>query len=161
VTRTASWAVTSSQSKTDNNALGQEAPPTPTTNPQPAEHVKLGEFYWGFGSGVVVAKIPGWGELVIAELTLSFDQAMSPTFSPVDRHRARLGFRPVSPPLMRRLMPVCLCFLPRDDDPDAFAAVPFSERVGTRPKAAPLAVDYHCALPINPCALFTYTDRTT
>ena len=49
-------------------------PATPTRNPVPAATLKVGEYYWGYGSGVVVAKVPTWGEFVIAELTLPFDQ---------------------------------------------------------------------------------------
>jgi hypothetical protein len=30
---------------------------TPTTNPLPADTVSVGEYYWGYGSGVVVVKV--------------------------------------------------------------------------------------------------------
>ena len=38
----------------------QAAPPaTPTRNAIRATKVTVGEFYWGYGSGVVVTKVPG------------------------------------------------------------------------------------------------------
>jgi hypothetical protein len=145
--------------------LGQEAPPTPTTNPQPAEHVKLGEFYWGYGSGVVVAKIPGWGELVIAELTQTFDQADVSYFFPLMTvTEQRLGFRPRFATFDAAFDAwYVYAYFQRDDDPDAFAAVPFSEKGGYKAKGRSFSLD---GLPL--CAankpmplLFTYTDRTT
>jgi hypothetical protein len=51
------------------------APATPKRNPVPAVPLQVGEYYWGYGSGVTVAKVAGWGEFVVAELT-------SPTFFP-------------------------------------------------------------------------------
>ena len=49
---------------------GDEPPvSTPAQNPVPAKDRPVGEFYWGYGSGVVVAKAPEWGEIVLAELT--------------------------------------------------------------------------------------------
>ena len=47
--------------------------PTPTRNPIAAASKKIGEYYWGYGSGVIVAKVSGWGEFVLAELTQTFD----------------------------------------------------------------------------------------
>jgi hypothetical protein len=40
---------------------------TPTTDPVPASTVKVGTFYWGYATGVVATKVPGWGEFVLAE----------------------------------------------------------------------------------------------
>jgi len=75
--------------------LGQDPPPTPNTNPQPGEKVPFGEFFWGYGSGVVVTKIPGWGELVLAELTQTFDRADVSYFFPLmTLTEQRLGFCP-------------------------------------------------------------------
>jgi hypothetical protein len=48
---------------------------TPTRNPVAASSHKVGEFYWGYASGAVVAKVPELGEFVVAELTQPFDQA--------------------------------------------------------------------------------------
>jgi len=46
---------------------------TLTRNPVSPSTCRVGEYYWGYGSGVVVAKVPDWGEFVIAELTQPFD----------------------------------------------------------------------------------------
>ncbi len=72
-----------------------EAWPTPTTNPVPAKHLEVGEYYWGYGSGVVATKVAEWGEFVLAELTQPFDQAdvsyFHPLMAAVER---RLGHPP-------------------------------------------------------------------
>jgi hypothetical protein len=72
-----------------------ESPPTPTDQPRPASGVRVGEFYWGYGSGVVATKIPDWGEFVLAELTMPFNEPDVAYFHPLmaDTER-RLGFRP-------------------------------------------------------------------
>ena len=72
-----------------------ETPPTPTHNPIPANTLSVGEFYWGYGSGVVAAKVPHWGEFVLAELTQPFDQGDVTYFFPLmTTTEKRLGFRP-------------------------------------------------------------------
>jgi hypothetical protein len=70
-------------------------PPTPLRNPVPAANLKVGEYYWGYASGVVATKVPEWGEFVLAELTQPFDQSDVSYFFPLlaDTER-RLGFRP-------------------------------------------------------------------
>lgn len=74
---------------------GEEAPLTPQSNPIPAGKVGIGEFYWGYGSGVVATKVPGWGEIVLAELTQPFDQPDVSYFYPLMAEtERRLGFRP-------------------------------------------------------------------
>ncbi len=50
-----------------------KAPQTPTKKPVSAKGVAIGEFYWGYGSGVVVTKVPLYGEFIVAELTRPFD----------------------------------------------------------------------------------------
>ena len=76
-------------------ASSKEPPPTPPDNPVPANTVSVGEYYWGYGSGVVATKVPGWGEFVLAELTQPFDQPDVSYFFPLmaDTER-RLSFRP-------------------------------------------------------------------
>jgi hypothetical protein len=70
-------------------------PPTPTTDPVPASTVRVGEYYWGYASGVIATKVPDWGEFVLAELTQPFDRSDVSYFFPLmgDAER-RLGFRP-------------------------------------------------------------------
>lgn len=76
-------------------ASSKAPPPTPPDNPVPANTISVGEYYWGYGSGVVATKVPDWGEFVLAELTQPFDQSDVSYFLPlmVDVER-RLGFRP-------------------------------------------------------------------
>jgi hypothetical protein len=71
-----------------------EAPPTPTADPQPATGHDVGEFYWGYASGVVVTK-NRWGEFVLAELTQPFHCSDVSYFFPLlAQVEARLGRRP-------------------------------------------------------------------
>jgi hypothetical protein len=81
-----------------NQAPGQpavEAWPTPTTNPVPAKHLEIGEYYWGYASGVVATKVAEWGEFVLAELTQPFDQSDVSYFQPLmTALERRLGHPP-------------------------------------------------------------------
>ena len=145
--------------------LGQEPPTTPTTNPQPADNVKIGEFYWGYGSGVVAAKAPGWGELVLAELTQTFDKADVSYFFPLMAvTEQRLGFRPHFGAFDAAFDAWYVYdYFHREDVPDAFAAVPFSEKGGYKAKGRSFSPE---GLPICAAGLpmplrFTFTDRTT
>jgi hypothetical protein len=71
-----------------------EPPPTPTTDPQPATGKDVGEFYWGYASGVVATKNE-WGEFVLAELTQPFNCSDVSYFFPLMAQvEARLGRRP-------------------------------------------------------------------
>jgi len=75
-------------------ASSQEPPPTPADNPVPAT-ISVGEYYWGYASGVVTTKIADWGEFILAELTLPFDQPDVAYFYPLMAEaERRLGFRP-------------------------------------------------------------------
>ena len=74
---------------------GQATPPTPTHNPRAANTIAVGEFYWGYASGVVATKVPDWGEFVLAELTQPFNQPDVSYFQPLmTATEQRLGFRP-------------------------------------------------------------------
>jgi hypothetical protein len=72
------------------------APPsTPTSNPVPARQASVGEYYWGYASGVVTTKVPDWGEFVLAELTQTFDHGDATYFFPLmAATERRLGRRP-------------------------------------------------------------------
>lgn len=77
--------------------VSPESETTPTKDGQPAEKLGVGkgEFYWGYASGVVATKVPGWGEFVLAELTQTFDHSDVSYFHPLmDIVEARLGVRP-------------------------------------------------------------------
>ena len=139
---------------------------TPTRNPRSASALKVGEYHWGYGSGVVVAKVPDWGEFVIAELTQPFDQADVTYFFPLMRQtEERLGYRP-------RFATFDAAFdawyvyahFYRENDPAAgFAAVPFSERGHYTAKQRHFAPN---GLPLCAAGLamplkYTFTDRTS
>ncbi len=69
---------------------------TPTKEGQPvSEKVSIGEYYWGYASGVVATKVPGIGEFVLAELTQTFDYGDATYFLPLMAQiEQRLGRRP-------------------------------------------------------------------
>jgi len=72
-----------------------DLPATPAQEGIPARSKTIGEFYWGYASGVVATKVDSWGEFVLAELTQTFDKADISYFEPLmaDTER-RLGRKP-------------------------------------------------------------------
>lgn len=142
------------------------APATPTRHPVAARGHTRGEFYWGYGSGVVVTKIPRWGEFVLAELTQPFDQGDVTYFFPLMRHvEDRLGDRPRIGTFDAAFDAwYVYAYFHRESDPaGGFAAVPFAEKGGYKangrqfsPEGLPLCAAGR-AMPLQ----FTYTDRTT
>ena len=144
--------------------LGQEPPSTPKTYPQPAEKIPASEFYWGYGSGVVVTKAPGWGEFVLAELTQTFDRADVSYFFPLMAiTEQRLGFRPRFGTFDAAFDAwYVYAYFHREADPEAFAAVPFSEKGGYKAKGRQFSPE---GLPLcaagQPMPLkMTFIDRT-
>lgn len=142
----------------------EQPPKTPTKKPIPAHAQAPGEFYWGYGSGVIVVKAPGWGEFVLAECTQTFDHADTTYFFPLmAQSEQRLGFKP------RWGTFDCAfdawyvyAYFHRDDDPAAFAAVPFGEKGGYQaqsrhfsPEGLPL-----CAAGLPMSRKLTDWDRT-
>ena len=56
---------------------------------------KVGEYHWSYGSGLVAAKIPDYGEFILAEMTQPFDHGDVTYFFPLmQQTEARLGYRP-------------------------------------------------------------------
>lgn len=106
-----------------------EALPTPTKDAQPARHTKADEYYWGYGSGIVGTKVPGWGEFVLAELTQTFDQPDVSYFKPLMQQvERRLGRKPGFGAFDAAFDAF---YVYEYFDPDkGFAAVPFVERGG-------------------------------
>lgn len=150
--------------KKKKQALGQDGMPTPKTNPLPGENFKFGDFYWGYGSGIVVAKIPGWGEMILAELTQTFDQPDVSYFFPLMKiTEQRLGFRPRFATFDGAFDAWYVYdYFHRPDDPQAFAAVPFSEKGGYKAKGRRFSLD---GLPICEAGFpmplkMTFIDRT-
>ncbi len=139
---------------------------TPTHNPVAADRVQVGEYYWGYGSGIVVTKVPGWGEFVLAELTQPFDQGDATYFFPLMHDvEARLGDKPRSGTFDAAFDAwYVYAYFYRENDPAfGFAAVPFSEKGGYKangrqfaPDGAPL-----CAAGLPMPLGFTFTDRTS
>jgi hypothetical protein len=148
--------------KRKHNRQLDEPQVTPDKNAMPAHTVAVGEYYWGYGSGVVVVKVPAWGEFVLAEKTQTFDQADVSYFFPLmQQTERRLGFRPRFGSLDAAFDAFYVYeYFHRSDDPSAFAAVPFSEKGGYKsrkfsPDGLPIC---QAGLPMP--LLFTYTDRT-
>jgi hypothetical protein len=112
-------------------ASSKEPPPTPANNPVPPGTISVGEYYWGYASGVVAAKVPGWGEFVLAELTQPFDQPDVSYFFPLmaDVER-RLGFRPKFAAFDAAFDAFYVYEYFHREGEEGFAAVPFSERGG-------------------------------
>jgi hypothetical protein len=141
-------------------------PPTPTRNPVPARQAKVGEYHWGYGSGVVVAKVPDRGEFVIAELTQPFDQADTTYFFPLmQQTEERLGYRPRYGTFDAAFDAwYVYAHFYRENDPDyGFAAVPFSEKGNYKAKERQFAPNGWplCKAGLTMPLKFTYTDRTT
>ncbi len=139
---------------------------TPTRNPAAATHLKVGEFYWGYGSGLVVTKVPEWGEFVLAELTQPFDQGDQTYFFPLMRQvEDRLGYRPRFGTFDAAFDAwYVYAYFHRENDPaGGFAAVPFSEKGGYKVTGRRFAPDGLplCAAGLAMPLAFTYTDRTT
>jgi len=145
-------------------ASSADPPPTPTTEPLPAHTVSVGEYYWGYASGVVATKTPRWGEFVLAELTLPFDQPDVAYFHPLmAQTERRLGFRPKYGAFDAAFDAFYVYeHFHHDDQPlDAgFAAVPLSKRGGKRrqfdPQGLPLC-EAGLAMPLK----LTYICRST
>lgn len=110
-------------------ASSKQPPPTPPDNPVPADTISVGEYYWGYASGVVATKVPGWGEFVLAELTQPFDQSDVSYFFPLMAQvERRLSFRPKFGAFDAAFDAFYIYAYFHQDDAPGFAALPFSER---------------------------------
>lgn len=84
-----------SDEQTSSGVGGDEPPPTPTKEGTPASRAEVGEYYWGYASGVIAAKVHDWGEFVLAEFTQTFDKGDATYFFPLMAQvERRLGRRP-------------------------------------------------------------------
>lgn len=76
-------------------ANANQKPAAPKTDGTPGSKARVGEYYWGYASGLVATKVPHWGEVVLAEQTLPFDHGELSYFLPLMRQvEQRLGRRP-------------------------------------------------------------------
>jgi len=144
-------------------ASSQEPPAqTPTSNPVPADTISVGEYYWGYASGVVALKVPGWGEFVLAEFTQPFNRADVSYFFPLMAMvEQRLGHKPRLGALDAAYDAWYIYdYFHREDDPGAFAAVPFSERGGLKDRRFTPQGDPLCAAEIPMFLRYTFTSRT-
>jgi hypothetical protein len=140
-------------------ASSKEPPATPTQNPVPPEMISVGEYYWGYASGIVTTKIPGWGEFVLAELTQPFDQPDVSYFFPLmTLTEQRLGYKPH----FGALDAAYDAFYVYDyfHAIGGFAAVPFAERGGHKnrhfdPTGAPFC-EAERPMPLR----YTFTNRS-
>lgn len=142
------------------------SPDTPKRNPVSARQTSVGEFYWGYGSGAVVTKVPGWGEFVLAELTQPFDQGDVSYFFPLmQQTEAHLGRRPRIGTFDAAFDAwyVYAYFYDESEPTHTFAAVPFSEKGGYKvqarqfsPEGLPLC-QAGFAMPLQ----YAFTDRTS
>ena len=142
------------------------APQTPSTKPVSASGVAIGEFYWGYGSGVVVTKVPKLGEFILAELTQPFDHGDVSYFFPLMRTtEQRLERRPDYGTFDAAFDAWYVYeYFHRPSHPETgFAAVPFSGKGGKALKDRQFSPE---GLPICAAGLamplkFTFTDRTS
>ena len=138
---------------------------TPNTNPVPADGLQVGEFYWGYGSGIVVVKVQDKGEFVLAEMTQSFDHSDLSYFFPLMAKTEQiLGFKPRFGTFDAAFDAWYVYeYFHREEDPQAFAAVPFSEKGGYQPNGRtfdPQGLPL-CTAGLSMPLLFTFTDRTS
>jgi hypothetical protein len=150
-----------------NKQVASGTPPTPAGKPVNPAFVQVGEFHWGYGSGIVVTKVPNYGEFVIAELTQTFDHADLTYFFPLmAQAEQRLGRKPKFGTFDAAFDAwyVYAYFHSTCEESSAggFAAVPFSEKGGKAIKDRLFSPD---GLPICKAGLpmplqFAFTDRT-
>lgn len=134
---------------------------TPTKEGQPAgEKASIGEYYWGYASGVVVTKVPGVGEFVLAELTQTFDYGDATYFFPLmEQVESRLGFRPPFGTADAAFDSFYVYDYFHSPDHDGFAAVPLRQMNQMRTfdeQGLPL-----CEAELAMTLKGTYTNRTS
>lgn len=150
--------------KKRHNQQGNVEHGTPTMNPVAATDVEVGEFHWGYASGVVATQVAGYGEFVLAELTQTFDRPDVSYFFPLMQQvERRLGARPCYGAFDAAFDAFYVYeYFHREPSEwqAAFAAVPYSKRNGPRktfsPEGHPL-----CEAQLVMQLAFTYTCRTT
>ena len=134
---------------------------TPSENSVPASSISIGEYYWGYASGVVATKVPKWGEFVLAELTQSFDHSDVSYFFPLmNATEKNLGVRPKYGAFDAAYDAFYVYEYFHREEHDGFAAVPFSQKGGYKkrlfaPDGRPIC-SAGLAMPLK----FTFTDRT-
>lgn len=102
---------------------------TPTKEGKPlTESATIGEYYWGYASGVVATKVAGIGEFVLAECTQTFDLTDISYFFPLmEQVEARLGFRPLFATADAAFDAFYIYDYFHQPDGDGFAAIPLRQ----------------------------------
>jgi len=134
-------------------------PVTPTKNPIPAKDRAAGEYYWGYGSGVVVTRVADWCEFVLAEFTQPFDQPDVSYFQPLlAQTQRRLG----RAPRFGAFDAAFDAFYVYEYFANAggFAAVPLVERGGRTPRVFSAEGLPLCMAGLPMPLKFTYFSRT-
>jgi hypothetical protein len=130
----------------------------------PASQNSVGEFYWGYASGVVATKVSGWGEFVLAEYTQAFDASDVSYFQPLmQAAEARLATRPRYGAFDGAFDAhyVYEHFHQADQDwQTAFAAVPYNQRNGKR-KTFDDDGHPHCEAQLVMHLSYQFTSRAT
>ena len=104
---------------------------TPTTDGVPGSQAPKGDYYWGYGSGVSVTKVDGWGEFVLGEYTQTFENDDKTYFFPLmEQTEARLGYRPRWGALDAAFDANYVYDYFHNPEVGGFAAVPFVNRGG-------------------------------
>jgi hypothetical protein len=143
-----------------NGAESAGAGSTPTTEPRPASQATVGEFHWGYASGVIATKVPEWGEFVLAEFTQTFDKGDATYFFPLMQQvERRLGRRP----RFGAFDTAYDAFYVHQyfHEAGGFAAVPLAEKGGYKTRAFSPAGLPLCQAGLAMPRKFAFTDRTT
>lgn len=139
-------------------------PTTPTKEGQPGTglSVSVGEFYWGYASGIVVTKVEGWGEFVLAELTQTFDNGDPTYFFPLlEQVEQRLGFRPRYGTADAAFDAFYVYDYFHSPEHDGFAAVPLNAKGGKPTRSFAEDGSPLCEAELPMSLKFTFTDRTS
>ena len=110
-------------------ATEQDSLPTPKEKPVPAGNLKVGQWYWGYATGLVATKVPEWGEFVLAEFTQPLNRSDVTYFFPLmDATTKRLGFHPRYGAMDKAFDTWYVHADFYTEEHDGFAAVPFNPR---------------------------------
>jgi hypothetical protein len=141
-------------------APASPAPSTPTREATPGSATTVGEYHWGYASGVIATKVPVWGEFVLAELTQTFDKSDPSYFMPLMQQVAqRLGRRPRYGAFDKAFD--AFYVYQYFHEAGGFAAVPLSEKGGVKGRTFSAQGLPLCAAGLAMPLKFAFTDRTT
>jgi hypothetical protein len=134
---------------------------TPASEPVPASALPVGaECYWGYASGVMVTQLPGYGEVVLAEHTDTFDKADVSYFQPLMAATTRrLGCHPTHG-AFDAAFDAWYVHQPFYEA-GGFAAVPFVQKGKATTRSFDSAGRLLCAAGLVMPRLMTFADRTT